>query len=311
MENFTATLWATLKVLKEVALPIYLGLVLATLSSLGAFDNIGRNSLAKIAALTGIHPQCAAAVILSFGDRMAGMTVLSSAKRELSVSDNEIIAANMVSKAPSVIQFFLFSFLPVVLSLFPTILAIRFLLLYFLSFLLISLLGVIYARNTQHTPSDTQTLAVKPPRKITGGKLYVQALSKPLYPFARMMLVMGCMAFIALLLTRSGLLNKLTEFLPIDANLLPIAGVGLISMLTGMISVGSALQEGLIGEPVVVSFLFILSMLHNTFDLFSASLPRAIAVFGSSLGTKVALTGFAVTQTVMLIMLIIIKLIGW
>jgi hypothetical protein len=40
--------------------------------------------------------------------------------------------------------------------------------------------------------------------------------------------------------------------------------------------------------------------LHNCYDLFAASLPRYMAMFGYRLGHRVSLAGFAVTQAVML-----------
>lgn len=304
MDNIVISLLqATLKIVRDVSLPIYIGVLLSNLSRRGMFEGVAQNSLGRLAALLQLPIECALSIMLSLGDRMAGMGMLMVAKNKHLVNDQEIIAANLIAKLPSVLQFFIVSFIPIIMSLFPRRIGITFLILYFLSFAIISLCGFIYLRLIVRTKivADEQTLGVKQVEK--SWRVLGLAAKESLLPCTRSLLILGSMTFAALLVSRLGALEALGAYLPVDSKLLPIAMVGMLSALAGIMAVGAELQAGTIDTQTVLPLLFAISILHNIYDIFTNSIPRTFAVFGSSLGIKVALSSFVITQTVMLIMM--------
>lgn len=296
-------LQATLKIVKDVSLPIYIGILLSNLSRRGMFEGVAQNSLGKLAELLGLPKECAMSIMLSLGDRMAGMGMLMVAKNKNLVNDQEIIAANLIAKLPSVLQFFIVSFIPIIMSLFPRRVGVTFLVLYFLSFAIISLCGFIYLRLIDRTKiAESEQLAAG--KKVERSwRVFGIAAKESLAPCARSLLILGTMTFAALLVSRLGALEALGSYLPVDSKLLPIAMVGMLSALAGIMAVGAELQAGTIDVQTVLPLLFAISILHNIYDIFTNSIPRTFAVFGSSLGIKVAMSSFAVTQTVMLLMM--------
>lgn len=298
---------ATAKILKDVSLPIYIGILLSNLSRRGMFEGVAQNSLGKLAEFLKLPRECAMSIMLSLGDRMAGMGMLMVAKHKQLISDREIVATNLIAKLPSVLQFFIVSFIPIIMSLFPSAIAIKFLGLYLLSFALISCCGFVYLRSVS-SAQHSSVAALDNSKKVDKSwRSLGQAIQESLRPCLRTLSVLAVMTFLALWFSRSGVLETLGSILPIDSRLLPIMMVGMLSMLAGIMAVGAELQAGVIDSSQILPLLFTISILHNIYDLFAASLPRTFAVFGSSLGAKVALISFAVTQAVMLIMLLAVS----
>lgn len=300
---------ATAGVLTSVLPSLYIGLFLAGLLARRGFAG-GRRLLAAVTRLTGLPPACALSVVLAAGDRTAGMAAVAVARERAALTDGEVIAANLVAKAPSVLQFFVFSFIPIMVALYPPAIAARSLAVYFAAFLLISLAGVLYARLiSRGLPADCPAPAATV--AVSWRAAAQAALTASWHPFLSMAVWMAAMTFAAMLLIKAGWLERLAAHLPLlaglglDAALLPLAGAGLVSMIGGVAAIGAALRDGAVPAPAVVPLLLTVSLLHNIYDLFVSSLPRAVGVFGRRLGVRVALAGFAVTQSVMLLMLIL------
>ncbi|MDR3566139.1 MAG: hypothetical protein P4N59_32515 [Negativicutes bacterium] len=315
-EMIAAALLATFAVMKTVVPSLALGLFLANLSVHGDFAARGRRFIPLITRLTGLPAACALSVILAVGDRTAGMAAVAQARTLAGLSDREVIAANLVAKAPSVLQFFLFSFIPVMVALYPRPIAIRFLTVYFLAFVIISLVGIGYARLIGRR-QDCAPPAVTAAVEAEGGWQAVATAATEVWrPLLTMSWWMAGMSFAVMLLIQTGYLDRLTDHLPLlarlglDANMLSLAGVGLVSMMGGVAAAGAALQAGALPSGSVVPLLLTISVLHNLYDLFAAALPRYMAIFGHRLGLKVSLAGFAVTQAVMLAMLAA-TILGW
>ncbi len=310
MNELIAAAWATADILKSVLPSLYIGLFLS-----GLFANRGgvigsRLLLPAVARLTGLPPACALSVVLAAGDRTAGMAAVALARERTGLTDGEVIAANLVAKAPSVLQFFVFSFIPIMAAMYPLTIAVRFLAVYFAAFALISLLGVAYARLL--SGGRTGGCAVPAEKPAMGWPAAVRAAVVGCWrPFLNMAVWMAAMSFAAMYFIKTGYLQRLTDYLPLlgrlglDAGLLPIAGTGLVSMIGGVAAVGAALRDGVVPAAVVVPLLLTVSLLHNFYDLFASSFPRAVGVFGKKLGTKVAAAGFIVTQAVMLMMIVL------
>lgn len=308
MENVIYSLFkTTAKIVKDVSLPIYIGIFLANLSRLGMFDDVAQSSLGKIARFLKLPKECALAIMLSLGDRMAGMGMLMLAKHKQLVSDQEIVATNLIAKLPSVLQFFIVSFIPIIMNIFPYDIATRFLSLYFLSFATISCCGLVYLRLVNNQPSILPEEIVSEQIRNKSWHMVWQAAKDSWRPCLRTISILAGMTFLALLLSRSGAIETLGSTLPIDSRLLPIMMVGMLSMLAGILAVGTEFQSGVIGSAQVLPLLFTISILHNIYDLFASSIPRTFAVFGSSLGIKVALSSFGVTQTIMVIILLAVS----
>lgn len=297
---------ATAKIVKDVSLPIYIGVFLSNLSRRGMFEGVAQSSLGKLATFLRLPRECAMSIMLSLGDRMAGMGMLMVAKHKNLINEQEIVATNLIAKLPSVLQFFIVSFIPIIMSIFPQAIAVKFLSLYFLAFTLISCCGFVYLRLIGTNNSEVNTNYNESKAIDKSWRSVAQAACESLRPCLRTLAILGVMTFLALLFSRSGALELVGSFLPIDSRLLPIMMVGMLSMLAGIMAVGAEFQAGLIDIAHVLPLLFTISILHNVYDLFAGSLPRTFAVFGSSIGMKVALIGFVVTQTVMLIMLAIV-----
>lgn len=305
-ELIAAAAGATVSVLKSVLPSLFIGLFLAGLSARRGFAG-GRRLLAAVTRITGLPPACALSVVLAAGDRTAGLAAVAVARGQTGLSDGEVIAATLVAKAPSVIQFFVFSFIPIMAALYPPAIAGRFLAVYFAAFLLISLAGTVYARLiSRGRPGDCPAPAAT--ARSGWGEAGRAALAAVWRPFFAMTGWMAGMTFVAMLAIKAGWLQRLADSLPLlaglglDAGLLSLAGTGLVSMIGGVAAVGAALEGGAIPATVVVPLLLTVSLLHNCYDLFTSSLPRTIGVFGRRLGIKVSLAGFAVTQAVMLLM---------
>lgn len=307
MENMIITLLkATFKIITDVSLPIYIGILLSNLSRRGMFEGLAQNSLGRVAAFLQMPRECAMAIMLSLGDRMAGMGMLMVAKHKNLINDQQIVAVNLISKLPSVIQFFVVSFVPIIINLFPRDIAVEFLVLYLLAFTIISWCGFIYLRFINKIQIAYPEISPLPKKIERSWQVVWLSAKESLPPCLRSLSILGTMTFAALFFSRYGALDILGKFLPVDANLLPIAMVGMLSMLAGIMAVGAELQAGTIDIQIVLPLLFAISILHNIYDLFTNSIPRTFAVFGSSLGIKVALSSFVVTQTVMLIMMLIV-----
>jgi hypothetical protein len=318
MNNLYAiAFWATFDVLKSVLPSVFIGLYLANLAAVVKLGGRGRTVTPFIVALTGLPVSCALSIVLAIGDRTAGMAAVAVARRQNGLSDQTVIAANLVAKAPSVLQFFIFSFIPIMMSMFPREVGVHFLVVYFLAFLLISLLGVCYSRLLGHEEQLPDHLLTRnTAEKNDWLKILPAAAVNAWRPFITMTCWMAGASFAVMLLLKSGYIHRLNDYLPVLARLglsgdtLSLAGAGLVSMLGGVAAVGVAFHDGLLPAASVVPLLLTISLLHNFYDFFGSSLPRAIGVFGHRLGLKVAVTGLVVTQAVMLLA-IIVTVKGW
>lgn len=310
MTEIIAALRATVDILISVLPSVYLGLFLAGLFAHRGGLGGGQRLLPAVARLTGLPPACALSVVLAFGDRTAGMAAVALAREQAALTDGEVVAANLVAKAPSVLQFFVFSFIPIMAALYPLAVAARFLAVYFAAFLFISLLGAVYARLLGRGGSGGCGVPAAPPA-MSWAAAARASLAGSWRPFLDMAAWMAAMSFLAMFFIKAGYLQRLADYLPllarlgIDAGLISLVATGLVSMLGGVAAIGAALRDGVVPVAAVVPLLLAVSMLHNCYDLFASSFPRAVGVFGRRLGTRVALTGFAVTQAVMLLTLVL------
>lgn len=311
------TVLATVELMKSVLPSVYLGLFLANLSTSGRLAEKGRFWVPLIVKITGLSAVSAISVILALGDRTAGMAALAAARKQAGLTDGEIIAANLVAKLPSVLQFFVFSFIPIMTSLYPGDVASRFLAFYFLSFTVISLSGIVGTRVFAGQQQQETFAAAAPAAglAVSWTRAVRTAARRAWRSFMAVALWMAGLSFAAMLFIKTGVLNGLSGYLPlaaygVSANVLPVIGAGLISMLGGMAALGGALREGSIPSAAVVPLLLTISLLHNCYDLFASSLPRTVAIFGRTLGIKVAFWSFGVTQVVM-VAAVLIAMQGW
>lgn len=312
---FAAAL-ATAVVMKSVLPSVYIGLFLANICAISNLAEKWQKFTPFIMKITGLSAASAVSTILSISDRTAGMAALAMARKQVGLRDEEIIAANLVAKAPSVIQFFVFSFIPIMVSMYPQVIVVHFLTVYFLAFMMISLVGVLQARlllpkrllpreRTRHSAAF----------HVSWHVALKQAVSQTWRPFITMSYWMAGMSFVAMLLIKAGVLNGLVDYLPFaasgfDTNVIPVVGAGLVSMLGGVAAVGVAFNEGTIPANAIVPLLLSVSLLHNCYDMVASSMPRTVAIFGKRLGLKVGLWSFGVTQVVMVTMtVLVIK--GW
>jgi len=305
------TILTTVKLMKSVLPSVYLGLFLASLSASEKFSGKGRRWVPMAMRVTGLSAASALSVLLSIGDRTAGMAALAAAQKQEGLPDREIVTANLIAKLPSVLQFFVFSFIPIMIALYPRDIAIRFLTVYFAAFLVISAVGVAGARIIMRQQREFSAAAGPEVRPFVTWSLAVRkAVFQSWGVFIPVSLWMTGLSFIAMLLIKTGLLNGLSNYLPlaaygVNANVIPAVGAGLISMLGGMAALGGAFREGAVSPSMVVPLLLATSLLHNCYDLFASSIPRTLAIFGKRLGLKVALWSFGVTQAVMLIFILL------
>lgn len=308
---FVETFLTTVELMKRVLPSVYLGLFLASLSAGEKFSGKGRRWVPVVMRITGLSAASAISVLLSAGDRTAGMAALAAAQKQEGLPDREVIAANLIAKMPSVLQFFVFSFIPIMLSLYPRDIAVRFLTVYFAAFLVISAAGVAGARIIMPQQREFSAAVGPEARSFISWSLAVRkAVLQSWGAFVPVSFWMTGLSFIAMLLIKTGLLNSLSNYFPlaaygVNANVVPAIGAGLISMLGGMAALGGAFREGAVSTSMVVPLLLATSLLHNCYDLFASSMPRTLAIFGKRLGIKVSLWSFGVTQAVMLIFILL------
>lgn len=314
---FAAAFWATFEIMKNVIPSLFIGLFLANLSTRSGIAAKGRRFIPVIVRLTGLPAACALSVVLALGDRTAGMAAVAQARNLAGISDREVLAANLVAKAPSVLQFFLFSFIPIMAAMYPREIATRFLTVYFLSFVVISLLGIIWALTIRRgAQGECQPAAGDRDAAFGGWRTLARAARESLRPLLAMSCWMAGMSFVVMLFIKTGYLNRMTDQLPLlarlglDGNMLSLVGAGMVSMMGGVAAVGAALRDGVLPASVVVPLLLAISLMHNFYDFFIGSIPRCVAIFGHRLGIKVAFTGFVVTQTVMAAA-IVLTIKGW
>lgn len=311
------TIFATVDLMRTVLPSVYLGLFLANLSTNGNFVEKGRFWVPIVMKITGLSAASAISIILSIGDRTAGMAALAEARKHAGLKDGEIITANLIAKVPSVLQFFIFSFIPIMTSLYPKEIAARFLIIYFSSFLVISSVGVLGTRIVAQKEQQVSlgVAASEAGVFVPWTRFAKDAAWRAWRSFTAVSLWMAGLSFVAMVFIKTGVLNGLSGYLPlaaygVNANVLPAVGAGLISMLGGMAALGGAFREGAIPPAMVVPLLLSTSLLHNFYDLFASSIPRTAAIFGRRLGVKVALWSFGVTQAVMLAA-ILLTMQGW
>lgn len=295
----------------KMALPsIFVGLFLANLFATYRFSAKADKLLLAVERLTGLPNSVLLVLFLSIFDRTAGMAALEAARRQDGLSNIQVIAINLTAKAPSTAQFFVFSFIPLVVSLFPYKAAAGFLLGYFWAFLVISLIGLLLLKGRPYrcqSKARAEAIGEECGSWLEKG---TAALKHTLRPFIRIALWMLTMSVIVMLIINSGILSILSNLTTIgggffDPNAIALMGAGLISMAGGVAAVGAAWQEGLLARESIVPLLFLMSISHNLYDLFSSSLPRTISVYGKDLGLKVGITGFIITQLVMIAFLML------
>jgi hypothetical protein len=310
MSELAAAARTTADILVRVLPSLYVGLFVAGLFASRGGVIGGRRLLPVVAQMSGLPPACALSVVLAAGDRTAGMAAVALAREQAALTDGEVIAANLVAKVPSVLQFFVFSFIPVMAALYPLAVAARFLFVYFAAFTIISLLGMAYARLLgRGRAGSCPPVAAKPAMGWAAAARAAAAASWR--PFLNMAAWMAAMTFVAMAFIKTGYLQRLADSVPLlarfglDAGLLSLVSTGLVSMIGGVAAVGAALRDGAVTPALVVPLLLGVSVLHNVYDLFASSLPRSVGIFGRRLGVKVALAGFAVTQAVMLAALLL------
>jgi len=300
----------TVEVMKKALPSVFFGLYLANLATLSNFLHRAGKYTPIISKVTGLSLAAAGSVIVSIGDRTAGMSVLAMVRERSALTEKEIVAANLVAKAPSVLQFFVFSFIPIMFSLYPSNIAIRFLAIYFLAFLLISLIGVIYAKWLPGGKLEQVCRTTGGAAKPINWEVVKQAAADTWPRFIRVACWMSGMSFLSMMLIKSGLLNGMLFSLSgggwvVDGSVLSLAGLGMISMVGGAAAAGAAFSAGTIGEGVIVPLLLSMSVLHNCYDLLASSIPRYVGIFGRKTGIKLALSGFVVTQIVMILMVFV------
>ena len=306
MDILLTAITSAISVLKMALPSIFIGLFLANLFSAYRFSAKADKLLLNIERVTGLPNSVLLVLFLSIFDRTAGMAALEAARRKDGLSSLQVVAVNLTAKAPSTAQFFVFSFIPLVVSLFPYTTALGFLLGYFLAFVTISIIGLMLL-NIKPYRSQSANRTAETAAQDCGSWLQraMSAFRQALRPFIRIALWMLTMSVLVMLAINSGVLSILSDTIAareglFDANAIALVGVGLISMVGGVAAVGAAWQEGLLARESIVPLLFLMSIVHNVYDLFSSSLPRTIAVYGRELGIKTGLIGFVVTQTVMI-----------
>jgi hypothetical protein len=298
---------STLSVMIYALPPVFIGFFLANVLAASAF--LSRGGVKFIPALsraTRLPPTCVAAVLLSIGDRTAGLAALAIVKEKEGLTDAQIIASALVAKAPSAIQAFTFSFAPMMMAMFPLIVTVRFMSLYYAVFVLVTIIGLVYARtlakaSEEHAYENTQETE-RPGWKV----IVTQAFRNTLRPFFIITMWLLGMSFLASLIARSGVMDGLATYLPIPPRQIPIAAAGLVSIFGGVGAAGVAFKDGFLTVPQIVPLLFATALLHNTYDLFASVLPLTMSVFRRALGVKVALGLFAATQFGILIGLVLL-----
>ncbi|MEN6413833.1 MAG: hypothetical protein ABFC84_13890 [Veillonellales bacterium] len=317
MELLTTAFWATFDIMKNVCFSLFIGLFLANLADCCDGGINGRRLIPWITKITGLPAVCALSVVLAIGDRTAGMAVVAQSRIRAGLTVQEVIAANMVAKAPSVLQYFIFSFIPIMLSMYPWNIAVHFLTIYFMAFLTTSLVGILYARlvSTIQREDDVNPEQEKVV-KIDWVRAVKDALIKTGQPLVVMSAWMAGMSFVVMLFIKTGYLNQLAEQIPLlarlglDGTILSLVGAGMVSMIGGVAAVGAAFYDGVVPADIVVPLLLSISLMHNVYDFFIGSLPRHFAIFGRQLGLKVATAGFVVTQGMTLLVIVLTSK-GW
>ncbi len=308
MNELLSAVVAAYNVLEKALPSVFIGLFLANLMSAGRFSGKANSLLPVIERLTGLPRTVALVMLLSLADRMAGMAALEAARKQDGLSDRQVIAINLAVKAPAVAQFFVFSFIPLVFALFPRVAAIGFLAGYFTAFMVISVIGLVLLRLWSDSRLHGSQVGEVCDSSGTWRQAVTAAFRQTLRPFIRITLWMFSMSALVMLLLKSGALNVLGHAVTVSgsllgANVIPIIGAGLISMVGGVAAVGAAWQEGIIEAASIVPLLFLMSIAHNIYDLFTSSLPRTVAVYGRDLGLTVGIIGFIVTEAIMIIFL--------
>jgi len=269
--------------------------------------------ISLVTKITGLSPIIIPSILLAIGDRMASMAALEAARNRFNLNDRQVIVSNLVAKLPSVLQFFLFSFIPVTLTIFPRHVAVRFLVNYFLVFTVVSTVGVILSKLYLSGKADCEIIDDrKPMPNIAWQEAVRKALLTAVRPFLRISIMMVTMTMLVTVAIGSGAFQNLVIWVPftgqqIGAEVIPYIGAGVTSMLGGVAAVGAGFKTGAISEDYIVQILFIISIVHNVYDLCLASIPRCLAVYGHGLGLKVSMVSFVVTQVTMLTFLFLLR----
>ncbi len=290
IEYLASTAVSTLAVMRYVLPSIFVGLYIANLlSARSFFASRGAKFIPILAEFTGLPSPCVAAVLLSMGDRTAGLAALSMVREKEKLDDADIVASCLVAKAPSVLQSFFLSFLPIMGAMFPAAIVGKFLALYFSVFFAVTAVGIAFARARAKKRPAERTIAAG---SISGlppfRESLATALRRTIPAFLRIAAWLLGMSFLAGILARSGLLDSLSGILPIPARQVPYAAAGLVSIFGGIGAAGVAFRDGLLSRTELLPLLFATALLHNMYDFFASLLPLNISIFGRTLGFKTA-----------------------
>jgi hypothetical protein len=289
-EYLLTTLLSTLSVMRYVFPSIFAGLFIANLlSARSFFASRGARFIPVLSRFSGLPSPCVAAVLLSIGDRTAGLALLSTSRSKENLTHTDIIAANMVMKAPSAIQPFFFAFLPIMTAMFPGAIVVKFLVLYLACFIFVTVVGIIMARrHNKLKPEIIQPLSSIPMKLPPMRESLIYSLRKTLPAFLNIGAWLLGMSFVAGILARSGFLDGLSSILPIPTNQIPYAAAGLVSIFGGIGAAGVAFGDGFLTLSELLPLLFATALLHNIYDYFASLLPLHISIYGRTLGLKTA-----------------------
>jgi hypothetical protein len=290
VEYLASTAASTLAVMRYVLPSIFVGLFIANiLSARSFFASRGARFIPALSGFSGLPSAGVVAILLSIGDRTAGLAALSMARKREGLADATIVASCLAMKAPSAIQSLFLSFLPIMIAMFPAAIVGKFLALYYACFVCITAAGIalarrrIGARGEASLPSSPISMNLPPM-----GKSLALAFRGTIPAFLNIAAWLLGMSFLASIIARSGLLGGLSGILPIPARQLPYAAAGLVSIFGGIGAAGVAFRDGLLGQSELLPLFFATALIHNIYDFFASLLPLHVSMFGRGLGSKTA-----------------------
>lgn len=319
MELLIKTWPQLLKIWQGILPSMLVGLFLGNYLKLGNFSTKIEKLVTPLTVFSRLPLNCSLPIALCFLDRVIGFTLFQELRKEKKIGEKEILISAITAKIIMAFYPLTFLLLPLLLSTLGLGHGLKFFLLYASIFLLTSLTGVFWGHLSLESKNREQNRVIINPIEKNYSKNMIQrikiALEKTIIPFINMATVFICFSFLALYLVEIGFIENIVsqfrfilDFLGLSpsATTLLALTTGTLSMLAAIASIGSAFQADLVSFQQLTTTLLLAAFLHNLYELFSYDLPINASIFGSKLGTKIALTTFFIHQSFIFLVLALI-----
>ena len=322
--DFLNILWQILNFFRQVLPFIFIGFFIANLiKTLPYFDLIGL-PMSYFARAAHLPAKCSAILSLYLLNSYSALAMLSENVREKTLEDKQVFITIVISYFPKGINSILLFLAPVALSVFGIVTGGGILVVEFMICIGITLAGIIGGRIfLDPIPKEEKNctripLEVLPHKTGTWKSTLRKCLMDSVQEFYEIALILIPTGAIIIILFNIGaqeyftsFLSPLLAFFNLPASSIIVFAAAFVSQVAAISATGTvAVQENLSFIQCLIIYALSRS-LHLGIGQIKSGLPTNIALFGKSLGIKVTVLDFSMTQiSTALVVIILIFVAG-